>query len=151
MIYGKISDIKIYKGINKNLDKAIEMIESGEYKNAPIGRNEIDGDNVYFNVKEEKSKKLEECYFEVHQRYIDIHLTVNGEEEIAYTEIEDLKGETPYNEKSDMEILKGKSACKFKVDTERFIILFPTEPHMTTIALNDEPTNLKKVVFKIKY
>ena len=32
MIYGEIKDLNQYKGISKNLDKAIEYILSGEYK-----------------------------------------------------------------------------------------------------------------------
>ncbi len=29
MIYGELRELKFYKGISKNLDKAIECIESG--------------------------------------------------------------------------------------------------------------------------
>ena len=49
MIYGEIKDLGLYKGISKNLDRAIDYILLGEYKNGVVGKNVIDGDNVYFN------------------------------------------------------------------------------------------------------
>lgn len=51
MIYGELRELKFYKGISKNLDKAIECIESGAYKTAPEGKNIIDGDNVFSTVR----------------------------------------------------------------------------------------------------
>lgn len=42
MIYGEIKDLGLYKGISKNLDRAIDYILSGEYKNGVVGKNVID-------------------------------------------------------------------------------------------------------------
>ena len=61
MIVGKIKDIEMYKGLSKNLDTAIDSIKRGDYKNGTLGRNEIDGDKVFFNFQElESTKDFEE-------------------------------------------------------------------------------------------
>ena len=41
MIYGEIKDLNQYRGISKNLDKAIDYILSGEYKNGVPGKKVI--------------------------------------------------------------------------------------------------------------
>ena len=47
MIYAELKNIKTYKGISKNLDKAIDFIVGKKYLNANFGKNIIDGDAVY--------------------------------------------------------------------------------------------------------
>ena len=49
MIYGEIKELNQYRGISENLDRAIDYILSGKYKDGVPGKNEIDGDNLYFN------------------------------------------------------------------------------------------------------
>ena len=71
MIYGELRELKFYKGISENLDKAIECIESGAYKTAPEGKNIVDGDNVFFNCQTVKTQAIEERFFEGHKKYID--------------------------------------------------------------------------------
>ena len=39
MIYAELKNIKTYKGINKNLDKAIDFIAEKKYMNASFGKN----------------------------------------------------------------------------------------------------------------
>ena len=70
MIVGKIKDIEMYKGLSKNLDTAIDSIKRGDYKNGTLGRNEVDGDKVFFNFQElESTKDFEEALFETHKKY----------------------------------------------------------------------------------
>ncbi len=47
MIYAELKNIKTYKGINKNLDKAIDFIAEKKYLNASFGKNIIEGDTIY--------------------------------------------------------------------------------------------------------
>nr|WP_307775962.1 YhcH/YjgK/YiaL family protein [uncultured Cetobacterium sp.] len=151
MIFGKIEELKFYKGISKGLDHAIEIIQLGAYKNGTLGKNEINGDEVFFNLQECETKILSECFFEGHKKYIDIHVVIEGEENIGYSLKDILKEKTEYNDESDFQVLEGIEEHRFKMDTENFIIFFPDEPHMPLIATDDKPSKLKKVVFKIKY
>ena len=52
MIYGELKDIKNYKGLNKNLDKAIDFIVDKKYLNANFGKNLIEGNSIYFDYPE---------------------------------------------------------------------------------------------------
>ncbi|MGL4358623.1 YhcH/YjgK/YiaL family protein [Cetobacterium sp.] len=151
MIFGQLNELKFYKGISQGLDAAIEAIENGSYKNGVLGKNEIDGDNVFFNLQECKTKILEECFFECHKKYIDIHVVIEGEEGIGYSLKDSLKEKSEFNEESDFGVLEGVEEYRMNMTKDNFLVVFPDEPHMPLIAKNNEPTELKKVVFKIKY
>ncbi|MGL5351323.1 MAG: YhcH/YjgK/YiaL family protein [Cetobacterium sp.] len=151
MIFGQLNELKFYKGISQGLDAAIEAIENGSYKNGVLGKNEIDGDNVFFNLQECKTKILEECFFECHKKYIDIHVVIEGEEGIGYSLKDSLKEKSEFNEESDFGVLEGIEEYRMNMTKDNFLVVFPDEPHMPLIAKNNEPTELKKVVFKIKY
>ncbi|MGL4976485.1 MAG: YhcH/YjgK/YiaL family protein [Cetobacterium sp.] len=151
MIFGQLNELKFYKGISNGLDAAIEAIENGSYKNGVVGKNEIDGDNVFFNLQECTTKVLEECFFECHKKYIDIHVVIEGEEGIGYSLKDSLKEKSEFNEDSDFGVLEGEEEYRMNMTKDNFLVVFPDEPHMPLIAKNNEPTELKKVVFKIKY
>ncbi|MGL4999887.1 MAG: YhcH/YjgK/YiaL family protein [Cetobacterium sp.] len=151
MIFGQLNELKFYKGISKDLDLAIKAIESGSYKNGVEGKNEIDGDKVFFNLQKCKTKILEECFFEVHKKYIDIHIVIDGEEGIGYSSKDSLKNKTEYNEKTDFGVVEGPEQYRLNMTNDNFLIVFPDEPHMPLISKENNPKELKKVVFKIMY
>ena len=151
MIFGQLDELKFYKGLSSGLDKAIETIESGKYRDGYIGKNEIDGDKVFFNVQECQTKKIENCFFEAHKKYMDIHIILEGEEGIGYSLKNDLKEKSFYDEEKDFMVLEGEEKYRFEMNNKNFLIVFPEEPHMPLISLDNEEKTIKKVVFKIEY
>ena len=150
MIYGEIKELGFYKGISKALDKAIDCILSGEYKNGKTGKNEIDGDIVFFNQLEAPmTKGMEEGFLEGHKKYIDIHIVVDGEERIGYVPNSKVKIKKEYDEVADFEVYEGEVESFYYLNSERFLICFPEEPHMALIKAGDKPQTIKKVIFKI--
>ncbi|WP_300357043.1 YhcH/YjgK/YiaL family protein [Fusobacterium sp.] len=149
MIYGELKELKFYKGISENLDKAIECIESGAYKTMN-GKHEIDGDNVFFNCQTVTTQPIEERFFEGHKKYIDIQIVIEGEERIGYSTRSNVVRTTPWNKETDFEKYEGSVDHVFELNGDTFIILFPEEPHMPLIHGENGPKEIKKVVFKIK-
>lgn len=150
MIYGEIKSLESYKGISKNLDRAIEAILNGEYKKGTVGKNVIDGDNVYFNQPDSPmTKEIEDGFIENHRKYIDIHVVIEGEEKIGYISNTDVKLTKEYDEAGDYELYEGKLENLFYLNPEKFIVLFPGEPHMALIKGGDKPAKVKKVIFKV--
>ena len=69
MIFDTLKNIKNYKGISTNLDKAIDSIMKGEYLTAPAGVTNIDGKEVFFNVQENViPKNVEDTVPTLHQK-----------------------------------------------------------------------------------
>ena len=149
MIFDKICNIKNYKGINKNLDIAIDSIARREYIKGISGKNLVQEEEVFFNVQNYITKNKEECFFETHKDYLDIQLVMFGEEKIGVTEIEKLKLDKEYDKERDLETQKGEPEIVFEMNENNFLILFPGEPHMPGIK-NNEKIEIKKIVYKIK-
>lgn len=149
MIYGEIKDLNQYKGISANLDKAIDYILSGEYKNGTPGKNVIDGDNLYFNYPDcPKTKELEDGFFESHKQYIDIHVVISGEENLGYVSRPEAVVTKEYDAEGDYDLLDGEIKNMFHLTPERFIIFFPDEPHMALLKVG-EVKQITKVIFKV--
>ena len=150
MIYGEIKDLGLYKGISKNLDRAIDYILSGEYKNGVVGKNVIDGDNVYFNQPDSPmTKEVKDGFIENHKKYIDIHIVLEGEEVIAYTPLEDCLETQSYNDEEDYALVKGKAQVELILNAKNFLLFFPEEPHLALLKI-DTPKEIKKVIFKVE-
>lgn len=149
MIYGEIKDLGQYKGISKNLDKAIEYILNGEYKKGTPGKNVIDGDNLYFNYPScVITKEIKDGFFEGHKKYIDIHIVISGEENLGYTSHSEVTVKKEYDSEEDCELYDGELKNVFHVTEDRFIMFFPDEPHMALLKVG-EIKEIKKVIFKV--
>lgn len=149
MIFGNIKNLHIYKGISKKLDKAIDFILKNKFIFSPVGKNIID-DEIFYNIQECKTKKVKDSYFEIHKKYIDIHIVIEGEEKIAFSSNENLNPIDKFDYINDCQFLKGNYSDIFNMNTKNFLIIFPEEAHMPLITFNSSNL-LKKAVFKIKF
>ena len=147
MIYDKLSNINLYKGISKNLDTAIDYITSHSLTELPIGKTVIDGDNVYVSVSETSAHPVEERKYEIHKKYIDIQMDLVGIERI---DIGDSSQTTiiDYNEAKDMAAVTAPDLVQCIIGSGNFIICMVNEPHKPNIAVTED-TFLKKAVFKV--
>ena len=50
MICDTLDQLHLYKGFHKNLDTAIEFLAAHPLDTLPLGRTEVDGDEVFINV-----------------------------------------------------------------------------------------------------
>lgn len=149
MIYGELKDLNQYRGISKNLDKAIDYILTGYYKNGVPGKNIVDGDNVYFNCPDHPmTKELEDGFFEGHKQYIDIHIVIEGEENLGFVPRSESKLTQEYDETGDYELFDGEIKNLFHLTPERFVMFFPNEPHMALLKVG-EVKQISKVIFKV--
>lgn len=149
MIAGKIKNISMYKGISKNLDKAIDSIIKGEFLEKEVGKYEIDGKNIFFNIQELTTKSVEEAFFETHQKYIDIQIVINGTENYGVLlSDENLEIINPFDIEKDFGTFKKEPHTTFTITPEDFIIFFTNEPHIPGLKVK-EKTFIKKVVYKI--
>ena len=62
--------------------------------NAPLGRIELDGDNLFINNVNPECIAAEKQVLEMHRDYIDVHILLTGKETIGWKAIEDLKNIT---------------------------------------------------------
>ena len=139
MLYDTLENLNQYTGLFPNLDKAIDFIEDNDVSALPLGRTEIDGDDVYVTVMEAEPTPGEGRAFETHSRYMDLQMDLEGAElcEVALGDVEEAE---PYDEDSAALVL-GEG---------RFAVFMVEEPHKPAIKAQG-CDKVKKAVFKIAY
>lgn len=147
MIFDKLTNIGFYKGINRNLDTAIDYILHNELSALPLGRTELDGDNVYVNVMEAEAGPLETRNYEIHKNYMDIQIDLSGVEIIHTGDTDSMTVEN-YNAETDFAAAQSNLLASCTIGPGNFIICMAGEPHKPGIAASDH-TALKKCVFKV--
>lgn len=147
MIYDKMSNLKCYKGMNKNLNTAIDFILSHDLNELPLGKTVVDCDNVFLNIMETSAAPVEERQYEFHKNYMDIQMDLVGIERVDTgdsTKAECIR----YDEDSDVGNVTTADLASCLIGTENFIICMAGEPHKPNIAVSDD-LFLKKAVCKV--
>lgn len=147
MIYDKLSNITLYKGLSKNLDTAIQFISTHDLNELPLGKTTIDGDRVYINVMETKAQPIEERKYEVHKNYMDIQIDLIGTERVDTGDYHQVTLED-YHQENDVAAASSEDLVQCILGPGNFIICMAREPHKPNIAVSDD-TFLKKAVVKV--
>ena len=146
MIYDKIKNINLYKGLYPNLDIAIDYIKKGEYVNLPLGKQDIVGKDVWVSVIEIEGKDAATTPFEIHKKYLDIHVDITGNELI------ETGGEGPevsYDENRDFGVVECENANSSYMSPDDFYICMLDEPHKPACAAPGKDKTIKKCIFKV--
>ncbi len=147
MIYDKLANITLYKGISKNLDTAIQYLSTHDLNELPLGKTSVDGDLVYINVMETKAQPLEERKYEVHKNYLDIQIDLIGTERVDTGNFHKVTLEN-YNTEADVAVAYSDDVASCILGPGNFIICMAREPHKPNIAVSED-TFLKKAVVKV--
>ncbi|MDB1924264.1 YhcH/YjgK/YiaL family protein [Clostridium tertium] len=147
MIVGKLKDLKRYKGLNQNLDKAIDYICSANLYDLNLGKNYIDNENIFINRFNYIGQKEFDCFFEGHKNYLDIHIILNGKEKLGYSDISELNQVSKYDLENDFIKFEGPIKNYIDLKAGDFVITFPEDIHMPKISINDE--TIEKIVCKV--
>ena len=143
MIYDTLDQLKNYKGINRNLDTAIDFICNTDITALPNGRTLVSGDEVFINVMDAQLKKSDEAVFEAHRKYADLQISMSGGETVGWLPIEKLPGTDEADENPLFRDFHGRADVSVQLEPGRFVLLFPHDAHAPCIG---EGTSHKLVV-----
>ena len=126
MLYDTLENLNQYTGLFPNLDKAIDFIEGNDVSALPLGRTEIDGDDVYVTVMEAEPTPGEGRAFETHSRYMDLQMDLEGAElcEVALGDVEEAE---PYDEEKDFALWNGAASAALVLGEGRFAVFMVAE------------------------
>lgn len=137
----------LYPAIIRRLLQALEQHPLAQLA---TGRYAIDGDALFFSVIEGRSRPLHEQRPELHRRYVDVHLLLEGEEVIGASPLDSRQlSDGPFNEEGDIGFYRGMGEeSLIRLRPGDIVLLFPGELHrpMATLGI---PGRLRKVVAKI--
>lgn len=147
MIYCKLCELSKYSSYSSNLRKAIEFILSNDLRKLPMGKTFIENDKIYLNKTNIEPKNADLQKYEVHYKYIDIQIDIEGDEFI-YIKNNESKCIHEYDSSEDYALYSySKEDVSLSLDKERCLVIFPYEIHMPCIKKNTQ--SVIKCVVKV--
>ena len=127
MICDTLDQLHLYKGFHKNLDTAIEFLAAHPLDTLPLGRTEVDGDEVFINVMDADLKPHTGSHAEYHRLYADLQIDLTGSEHLGWASEGTEQGE--FDEENDFGLRTGPEHCGMTLGGGRFAVFFPGELH----------------------
>ncbi|MDX6190126.1 YhcH/YjgK/YiaL family protein [Flavobacterium sp. Fl-318] len=147
MITDKIENIGLYKVIYHEIDKLIDVLVDQSLDS--ISEKVIDNNITLIPINSESvTAEFNGKILEAHKRLMDIHITVEGYDVIAYADVDsEVEEYLQYNEADDYALFTSDLIKKIVVPKGYFCIIPNNFAHM---ALYDGHVNVKKIVVKLQ-
>lgn len=130
--------------------RILRFINALDLANLPAGEAEIEGRDIYLNHIIGLTKALEEQKPELHRRYIDLHILIEGQEIIGAAASD--QAQHPYgdfDEEKDFGLYEGFSnETLLRLSPGDIALLLPGELHRPMSTLT-QPAPIRKIVVKI--
>ncbi|MCI9593459.1 MAG: DUF386 domain-containing protein [Lachnospiraceae bacterium] len=148
MIYTTMENLKSYYGISKHLDRALAYLKDCDLRALTMGRNEVEGAQVWINRFDYETIPREKGAFEAHEKHLDIHILLSGRECIGIGQTSKMQ-ETGRDEENDGIDLKGEAEQFLLMEPGKVLVAFPEDAHMVKIQW-DESCQVEKAVVKVR-
>ncbi len=145
MIYAEIKNLGNYRGLGKYLDAAFDFLSSHPLEQFGPGHYDIDGEYLYLNVFDYETVLEEQAFFEAHEKYADIHMTVTGEEMVG---VSDFSRVTVKSKEADLLEVEGAVEHYMKLSPGKALVTLPEDAHKVKVAAG-EPAPVRKAVIKV--
>lgn len=124
-----------------------DFVKSNDCLNAPLGRIEINGDNLFINNVELNGVNKEQQPMEIHRQYIDVHILLQGCETIGWKSLDAIEKITQhYDENSDCELSGDTPVSYTTLHPSDFMIVWPEDPHAPAIGKG----TIRKLIAKVR-
>lgn len=146
MIVDDIHNIASYTFIGKMMTLAVNFIQNNDLRKWDTGKHEIDGTNLYAIVINEQGLKKENVKLEVHKRYADIQIVLDGSEQMGWKPVMMCKSPvSEYNSEKDIQFFYDPIDSWLQVPQGWFAIFLPSDAHAPMVSEG----KIHKVVIKL--
>lgn len=148
MIFGNIHNLKEFPFLEEKVKECFEYAKSHNLVSYEEGSHEIDGERLFVNIVEYTTTKPEERFWEAHMNYLDVHVMLQGTEQIDLNFIQNMDVKE-FVEKDDFLPMDGDKNSSVILRDGDFLICYPSDGHRTAMAVQ-EPEKIKKAIFKVR-
>ena len=148
MILARNETARDYLGIHPNLDLALERINEEFFSSLGYERIDIIPGSVWCTKFTYDTIPDEESFFEAHEKFLDIHIMLEGFERVEISSPRDLTvfRSEPQN---DFWGYHGEGRVKLTIGPGEFLCVWPDDAHKIKMMVT-KPETVTKAVFKIK-
>lgn len=146
MFIGTLKDAERCFPLHPGLKTLFDFVAANDFDALPLGRIEIDGDNIYAVNVDNGSVSRERQPLEMHRKYIDVHIALEDGEEIGWKPLEEVRTYSqPHSPKGDCALSTDEADFYFPLRKGQFAIVFPEDPHAPAIGEG----RIRKIIGKI--
>jgi biofilm protein TabA len=148
MIIGNIHALQDWLPVE--LRQAIEHVKAHVTPETPVGKYDIDGNNVFMLLSEDSTEPLAARKAEYHVRHLDIQIVLRGQECMVFSCLP--AGESDTERLADWDVAflpAGVQEKSIVLNEGDFVVFYPGEVHKPLVAVG-EPAIVRKVVVKVK-
>lgn len=132
------------------MPKLFEFLEQNDMASLPVGIYEIVGRDLFINNQApEDLFTAENAPIEVHRKYIDVQVVLQGKETMGWKpmeEVEEWRGE--YDEEKDVRFSDERCEHYVTLKAGELVVFFPNDGHAPLIGASEEP--LRKFIAKVR-
>ena len=140
MLVTPLSSITDNDYLSERFRKAYAFLARPDLCDLPLGRNEIDGDEVYANVLEYDTVPAAEKELEAHHDYYDVQYVASGEEMLQYATADGLATVQAYDAVDDYCLLKTpEPVTSIALHAGELAIFAPEKTPINPVAPSSSP------------
>lgn len=148
MIFGNINDPNSFVDIPAYITQVLVYAKNHDLLALEGGEHIIDGDQLFFNRISYTTTTVDNRFWESHKKYLDVHVILQGHEKVDVNLISNMKVDG-YETATDYVSSHGHKKLSCDLSAGDFLVLYPQDVHMTCLMVDDTPSDVEKVVFKV--
>ncbi|ENT2950734.1 YhcH/YjgK/YiaL family protein [Klebsiella sp. 141198] len=147
MIIGNIHHLQSW--LPDALRQAIEHVKAHVSASTPLGKHDIDGNNLFYLISEDSTEPQAERRAEFHARYLDIQIVLRGQEGMTFSTLPAGEPQTDWLADKDIAFLgEGAQEKTVILNEGDFVVFYPGEVHKPLCAVG-APAKVRKAVVKV--
>ncbi|WP_434637015.1 YhcH/YjgK/YiaL family protein [Klebsiella sp. I138] len=147
MIVGHIHHLQAW--LPDALRQAIEHVKANVSEETPLGKYDIDGNNLFYMISEDTTEPLAARRAEYHARYLDIQIVLRGQEAMTFSTQPAGTPDIDWLAEKDIAFLSaGEEEKTIILNAGDFVVFYPGEVHKPLCAVG-EPAKVRKAVVKV--
>ncbi|ELY3086450.1 YhcH/YjgK/YiaL family protein [Klebsiella aerogenes] len=147
MIIGNIHHLQSW--LPDALRQAIEHVKAHVSESTPLGKHDIDGNNLFYLISEDSTEPQAERRAEFHARYLDIQIVLRGQEGMTFSTLPAGEPQTDWLADKDIAFLgEGAQEKTVILNEGDFVVFYPGEVHKPLCAVG-APAKVRKAVVKV--
>ncbi|XDF79284.1 YhcH/YjgK/YiaL family protein [Aliivibrio fischeri] len=150
MFIGKWSEDIQGADLHPVIIEIIQYVKEQTEQNTSVGNYPLPHDESVYFIVDDKTELKENRRSEIHHKYLDVQLLLEGSETFGYSEYPLISIEDDYLEDKDIAFSNDVKDEQFvTLGKGEFIIFNPKQPHRPLVAVNDTPAAVKKLIIKV--
>ena len=145
MIYDHIDNLGCYLGLG-DISLGLKYLATADNDQPDTA---VISSTVHVNRCKAQLKDEEQCVYEAHKKFADIHFVLSGSEKILLAPPESLAESTAYDEQKDIGFYTGKCSAEVVLQKGMFLVCYPQDAHMVLVKTGVDEC-IDKLVVKVR-